>query len=95
MSTFHINALILRCDGCGTALLNEQQFTSAIEARAVAYNEGWRFPPQLSRTKGKPLGNRTSDVCPACLPGWELQTHGGTRAGYEGQKIKQPTQEQQ
>jgi hypothetical protein len=81
MATMQVNSLILRCDGCGTALLDGQRFASAMDARGAAYGEGWRFPAQLSKRTGAPVSN-CSDACPKCLPDWTPQVL-GARSGYE------------
>lgn len=87
MAAMAIHSMILRCDGCGEALLDGTPFPSAMDARGAAYCEGWRFPQQLSKRTGAPVTS-CSDVCPKCLPGWTPQVL-GARAGYErrGQNV--------
>lgn len=70
MSAQQVSSMILVCDGCQAELHDGEMFRTAMEARAAAYNEGWRFPARTTST-GKPSGGRTSDVCPTCLPGWQ------------------------
>jgi hypothetical protein len=69
MAALQVNSIILRCDGCDTALDDGAIFQTAVEARASAYAAGWRFPHRLGKT-GNPIA-RASDVCPACVPGWK------------------------
>ena len=83
MATMHVNAVLLKCDGCDAQLLGGQTFPNPVEARGAAYGEGWRFPPQLSRRTLRPT-KATSDVCSTCLPGWKPQVR-GARAGYRRQ----------
>lgn len=69
MSTLAMTRYLLECDGCQTTMGTESGgLRSALEARAAAYSEGWRFPPQL-RADGT-LGVNASDVCPKCIDGW-------------------------
>jgi hypothetical protein len=65
MSSKTITRFILVCDGCGT---ETTQYANGTEARAIAYNEGWRFPSTITST-GRPAG-RASDVCPKCIDDW-------------------------
>jgi hypothetical protein len=62
----------LTCDGCQTALGSDGEFDNAIEARALAYTKGWRFPGRLKQD-GQPTRNLVSDVCPDCIGGWKAQ----------------------
>ncbi len=55
------------CDGCGAQ--HPSPGPSREELSAVAYNDGWRFPPEVTRD-GSP-SKRSSAVCPACLPTFE------------------------
>lgn len=59
---------LLNCDGCGLIFGTQRGFSSLTEARAAAYNAGWRFPNRVTAS-GKPA-NATSDVCPDCIEGW-------------------------
>lgn len=68
MSGRTITKYVLACDGCG---VEREPFESATEARAEAYNAGWRFPAQL--TESGSTSSRASDECPACQPGWKPQ----------------------
>ncbi|SCE40441.1 hypothetical protein GA0115252_146434 [Streptomyces sp. DfronAA-171] len=83
MAAISIHTVMLACDGCAARLRDGEQFTSAADARGAAYGEGWRFPPRLSRSTGKPLTHAASDVCPTCLPTWEQQTTGTSGRGYQ------------
>jgi hypothetical protein len=80
VSAQQVNSVILDCDGCRTELNDGFLFRTAMEARAAAYSEGWRFPARLTST-GKPSGLRSSDVCPTCLPDWKAQQV-SARHGY-------------
>jgi hypothetical protein len=72
MSTEAMTRYVLVCDGCGAKHSQaDGGHRSAIEARAAAYSDGWRFPPHV-RKGGKP-GSTTSDACPECLPNWTPQ----------------------
>lgn len=58
----------LQCDGCGA---ESAEGETAMETRAKAYTEGWRFPPRRRRDGSQ--ASRASDVCPSCLPDWEAR----------------------
>jgi hypothetical protein len=80
MASHTMQAVYLLCDGCGKALGEDGRFRSAVEARAGAYAEGWRYPPSIT-PRGKP-GNRTHDVCAECISEWvprEYVAHGQYR----------------
>ena len=65
MSGETITRYVLRCDGgCGTERGSNGEYANAMEARAAAYGEGWRFPSKM-RADGKPSA-RTRDLCPKC-----------------------------
>lgn len=86
MATISTHTVMLRCDGCGTDLRDGEKFPSTTDARGAAYGHGWRFPPQVSKRTGQPLNSSTSDVCPACLPGWQPQTVSKDKGrGYQRQ----------
>lgn len=87
MATVSLHTVMLRCDGCGTDLNDGEQFASTTDARGAAYAKGWRFPPRLSKTTGKPLHSSTSDVCGECLPDWKPRTNSGPthQRGYQRQ----------
>jgi hypothetical protein len=58
-------------------------FSSAIEARAAAYAQGWRVPPKLLGDHSQsPM--QVSDVCPECAgrlyPQYVVNPHSGRRA---------------
>lgn len=82
MTTNQITRVILICDGCATEHGAPDGHPSATEARAAAYADGWRFPPQL-RADGQP-GTSASDACPQCLPNWQPQKR-VARSGYRSQ----------
>jgi hypothetical protein len=71
MSGRQVMRFVLCCDGCGK---ERTEAASAIEARASAYADGWRFPAR-ARTNGS-ASPKASDVCPPCLPGWETRPAG-------------------
>lgn len=66
MSGRTITRYVLTCDGCGTERGNEGGYENAMEARAAAYADGWRYPSKTR--KGGAPSTRTCDVCPKCLP---------------------------
>lgn len=79
MTTRQIHRLLIVCDGCGTAH-NPDGANSEREGRYAAYNDGWRYPPQIKKD-GTPA-RTTSDVCPNCINGWTPQPI-RARAGYQ------------
>lgn len=68
MSARAITRTVLECDGCGSRIGTAAEYENVMEARASAYNLGWRFPNKVN-TDGKVM-KHISDVCPACLPQW-------------------------
>lgn len=77
MATLAMTLYLMECDGCQSTLGLPNGYSSATEARAAAYAEGWRYPPQPTKT-GK-VGARTFDVCPACLPEWRPEHRAASR----------------
>jgi hypothetical protein len=73
-----ISRVILVCDGCAAEFFDPEA-QSAIETRFAAYNAGWRYPEQVTKS-GRPA-RTTSDACPACKDGWTTQVQ-GSRSGY-------------
>ncbi|MGI5162772.1 hypothetical protein ACQEU3_47200 [Spirillospora sp. CA-253888] len=73
MGIVQVVRVVLECDGCQAIYGAPTGVASDTEARAAAYNDGWRFPTLVSRTTGKPMRG-TSDVCPACAPDWKART---------------------
>jgi len=71
MATLKMVVNFVECDGCQVLFGGPHGYSSPMEVRAAAYQEGWRFPSHVSAT-GKP-GSTTSDVCPECVPGWVAQ----------------------
>jgi hypothetical protein len=61
-----ITRYLLTCDGCGLQRGTKGEYENAMEARAAAYSDGWRFPGKV-RMNGE-TSARSCDVCPACLP---------------------------
>jgi sarcosine oxidase delta subunit len=57
----------IECDGCQQRLKGD--FSSATEARAAAYADGWRFPLRVNAS-GDAVRSRANDVCGECLPDW-------------------------
>ena len=68
MAGLTIIRYLVNCDGCGAIFGDQLGFETHMQARALAYAEGWRFPSQFT-AKGAP-GNRTFDVCPSCIGTW-------------------------
>lgn len=66
----------LVCDGCGQQFGMDVCYGSAIEARAAAYGDGWRFPEKIRKTRGE--SKSVSDVCPKCTHGWEASAGTGS-----------------
>lgn len=62
MSMDSLNRMRIRCDRCRR---EGPESCSAMEARVMALNEGWRFPPGLLAS-GR-LGSNSDDVCPDCF----------------------------
>lgn len=58
----------LVCAGCKEEHGLPDGHRSAVEARAAAYTDGWRFVPRV-RVTGR-VSMETDDVCPACVDGW-------------------------
>lgn len=71
MATRTISLHTLVCDGCSSQFGTEIRYASAIEARAAAYADGWRFPERVRKTRGE--SKSVSDVCPNCVDGWQPQ----------------------
>lgn len=65
---------LLECDGCAALFGAPNGYGSPMDARAAAYQKGWRFPNQVT-SKGN-AANTTSDVCPSCVAGWKPQLTG-------------------
>jgi hypothetical protein len=62
-----ITRYVLKCDGeCGTERGANGEYENAMEARAAAYADGWRFPSKTTMN-GK-TSAQSCDVCPECLP---------------------------
>ncbi len=64
MSGYTVSRYVLTCDRCDTSLGEDGKYESATEARADAYNLGWRYPKRTT-SNGKP-STRTYDVCAVC-----------------------------
>jgi hypothetical protein len=75
-----MQAVYLVCDGCAAECGPDGRFRSAIEARAGAYADGWRFPAALTARGAQ--GSRTHDVCPACVPDWRPREYEGVSKQY-------------
>lgn len=58
----------LVCAGCKAEHGPPAGHSSAVEARAAAYADGWRFLPRV-RASGA-VSMETDDVCPYCIEGW-------------------------
>jgi hypothetical protein len=70
MSGKTITRYMLKCDGpCGQERGGGGEYENAMEARAAAYAEGWRFPSKVLMN-GK-TATSSSDVCPDCLPSFD------------------------
>jgi hypothetical protein len=67
-----ISRFVLDCDGCQTEFGRNGEFDNPLECRGAAYAAGWRFPGRL-KLDGTPARNAVSDVCPACVDGWEAR----------------------
>lgn len=79
-----MQAIVLVCDGCGVQVGLHGEFRNALEARAYAFNLGWRFPPLVNKD-GSFHASSANDVCTRCLPNWlpqsrEQKPKGGYRA---------------
>ncbi len=72
MATLKVVANLLECDGCKAVTGLPHGYDSPTEARAAAYAAGWRFPSHTTKSGTRPAST-TSDVCPACAPGWTPQ----------------------
>lgn len=79
MSSRFLSTMVLICDGCGAELMHTG---SAVETRARAYGEGWRFPNK--QTKYGKASERTHDVCPACQETFVPQID---TQGYHGRRV--------
>lgn len=80
MATVTISRYLIECDGCHVIFGNRDGFASQMEARAVAFPEGWRFPSKVD-VKGN-AANASSDVCPKCIEDWEpAPIKGSSRGG--------------
>lgn len=66
----------IACDGCSAIFAAPIAAASLTEVRSVAYMAGWRFPPQV--TKSRRVAARTSDACPSCIGTWEPQAGGSS-----------------
>lgn len=64
MSGYVVFRYVLVCDRCETSLGEDGKYESATEARADAYNLGWRYPKRTTK-HGHP-STRTYDVCAVC-----------------------------
>lgn len=64
MSSVPMNRMLIRCDSC--EVMSSGEHPTAMEARAAAYVQGWRFPPRIG-INGKSSPNRTDDLCPSCV----------------------------
>jgi hypothetical protein len=69
MSIKQINAYLIVCDGC------EDKYgplfgMNAVEARATAFGNGWRFPSKVN-SNGDAVTRANNDVCPICAPTFE------------------------
>lgn len=80
MSSHTMQAVYLACDGCRAEIGVDGRYRSAMEARAGAYAEGWRFPNAL-RKNGTPSQN-THDVCPTCIGEWQPREYVATDRQY-------------
>jgi hypothetical protein len=70
MSVVQVIRVVLECEGCKAILGTPLGFPNTTEARAAAYNDGWRFPNRVNE-QGETVAKTTNDVCPECIPGWE------------------------
>lgn len=77
MTTLTIVRHLLECDGCGTIFGNRNGYDSQMEARAMAFAAGWRFPNQV--TVKETASSHVSDVCPQCAPAWKAQSRNEKR----------------
>jgi hypothetical protein len=68
MASLVFTRFLLNCDGCGVIFGDQRGFGSLTEARASAYNAGWRFPNRVT-AQGKPAA-AASDACPDCIDTW-------------------------
>lgn len=69
MTAHTITIIVLECDGCDATIGTDAHYENALEARAAAYHEGWRFPNKTN-SAGKTI-KRNSDVGPKCAPTWQ------------------------
>jgi hypothetical protein len=87
----------LVCDGCKTVFGEGVYYSSTIESRAAAYNEGWRFPERCKVAGG--LSKTVNDVCPKCAEGWvrqpALNVHAVARARRDEWKATQGSEPDQ
>lgn len=74
MSTKARTFYTVTCDGNHEKPVQflDPTFASAIEARAAAYNEGWRFPAKLLGDDS-PSPTQVSDACPDCAEDFAQQ----------------------
>lgn len=77
MATLAMTLYLMECDGCQSTLGLPNGYSSATEARLAAYADGWRYPPQPTKS-GRP-GRRTFDVCPSCISTWKPEEREGNR----------------
>lgn len=68
MSSYPTTRWILVCDGCEEEHGAPTGHLTALEMRAAAYADGWRFPARV-KANGDP-SKQTNDVCPKCIDGW-------------------------
>jgi hypothetical protein len=85
MSTKARTFYTVTCDGnhATPVVFLDATFSSAIEARAAAYAEGWRFPPKLLGDDS-PSPTQVSDVCPDCGPDFVAQHVVNPHQGRKG-----------
>lgn len=79
MSALQVSTVVIECDGCGLRYGIGDALRSAMEARAAAYGNGWRYPPMVD-FKGNP-GAMTNDVCPTCITEWTPKRKHGRDSG--------------